>query len=50
MLQRIRELAVQYPNGTTSAEDQKAIISEAGQLVEEIKRVGETTQFNGEHC
>jgi flagellin len=47
MLQRIRELAVQYSNGTTSEEDQKAIISEVGQLVSEIKRVGETTQFNG---
>ncbi|MGH2865495.1 MAG: flagellin [Solirubrobacteraceae bacterium] len=47
MLQRIRELAVQYSNGTTSTEDQTAIISEVSQLVEEIKRVGETTQFNG---
>jgi flagellin len=47
MLQRIRELSVQYSNGTTSEEDQTAIISEVGQLVEEIKRVGETTQFNG---
>jgi flagellin len=47
MLQRIRSLAVQYSNGTTSEEDQKAIISEVGQLVAEIKRVGETTQFNG---
>ncbi len=49
MLQRIRELAVQYSNGTTSTEDQKAIISEVGQLVDEIKRVGETTQFNGKN-
>lgn len=49
MLQRIRELAVQYSNGTTSPEDQKAIISEVGQLVDEIKRVGETTQFNGKN-
>jgi flagellin len=49
MLQRIRELAVQYSNGTTSEEDQKAIISEVGQLVSEIKRVGETTQFNGKN-
>lgn len=49
MLQRIRELAVQYSNGTTSEEDQKAIISEVGQLTSEIKRVGETTQFNGKN-
>jgi flagellin len=47
MLQRIRELGVQYLNGTTSAEDKEAISSESEQLVEEIKRVGETTQFNG---
>jgi flagellin len=47
MLQRIRELGVEYANGTTSAEDQEAISSESEQLVEEIKRVGETTQFNG---
>jgi flagellin len=47
MLQRVRELSVQYSNGTTSPEDQTAIISEVSQLAEEIKRVGETTQFNG---
>jgi flagellin len=47
MLQRVRELAVQYANGTTSASDKEAIEAEAGQLKEEIKRVGETTQFNG---
>jgi len=47
MLQRVRELAVQYANGTTSATDKEAIESEAKQLKEEITRVGETTQFNG---
>jgi len=47
MLQRICELGVEYANGTTSKEDQEAISSESEQLVEEIKRVGETTQFNG---
>src|SRR5580658_6818821 len=47
MLQRIRELGVEYANGTTSTEDQSAIISEVSQLTSEIKRVGETTQFNG---
>src|SRR5277367_2412844 len=49
MLQRIRELGVQYSNGTTSEEDQTAIISEVSQLVNEIKRDGETTQFNGKN-
>lgn len=47
MLQRIRELAVQYANGTNGASDQQAIQSEVNQLVSEINRVGETTQFNG---
>ncbi len=47
MLQRIRELAVQYANGTTSTTDKEAIESESTQLKEEIKRVGETTKFNG---
>ncbi len=47
MLQRIRELAVQYSNGTTSETDKEAINQETEQLKEEIKRVGETTTFNG---
>jgi flagellin len=47
MLQRIRELAVQYANGTTSETDKESIESEAEQLKEEITRVGETTKFNG---
>jgi flagellin len=47
MLQRIRELAVEYANGTTSTADQEAIQSEVNQLVSEIDRVGETTTFNG---
>jgi flagellin len=47
MLQRIRELAVQYANGTTSETDKEAITSEVTQLTSEIERVGETTQFNG---
>jgi flagellin len=47
MLQRVRELAVQYANGTTSETDKKAIEQESEQLKEEITRVGETTTFNG---
>lgn len=47
MLQRVRELAVQYANGTTSETDKEAITSEVTQLSQEIERVGETTQFNG---
>ncbi len=47
MLQRVRELAVQYANGTTSTTDKEAITSEVTQLTDEIERVGTTTQFNG---
>jgi flagellin len=47
MLQRIRELGVEYLNGTTSTEGKTAIENEMEQLFEEIKRVGETTEFNG---
>ena len=47
MLQRIRELAVQDANGTTSKEGQESIKGEVTQLEKEIERVGETTSFNG---
>lgn len=47
MLQRVRELAVQYKNGTNSESAKEAIVSEVGQLNSEIERVGTTTQFNG---
>jgi flagellin len=47
MLQRLRELAVQYANGTNTESDKEAIEGEGKQLEEEIKRVGETTKFNG---
>ena len=47
MLQRVRELAVQYSNGTLSATDQGAISSEVSQLTSEIARIGTTAQFNG---
>ncbi|HXD55614.1 MAG TPA: flagellin [Solirubrobacteraceae bacterium] len=47
MLQRVRELGVQYANGTTSETDKEAIEQETEQLKEEITRVGETTTFNG---
>ena len=47
MLQRVRELAVQFKNGTLSATNQSAIQSEVNQLASEIERIGTTTQFNG---
>src|SRR5881275_2599663 len=47
MLQRVRELAVQYKNGTLSTGDRQAIQSEINQLASEIDRIGSTVQFNG---
>ena len=47
MLQRVRELAVQYSNGTLSTSDKAAITAEAAQLQSEIERIGTTTNFNG---
>jgi flagellin len=47
MLQRIRQLAVQYSSGTLSTTDQQAIQSEVNQLTSEINRIGTTAQFNG---
>src|SRR3954466_9998882 len=47
MLQRVRELAVQYKNGTLSTEDRTAIQSEVNQLGSEIERIGQAAAFNG---
>ena len=47
MLQRVRELAVQYKNGTLSSNDQLSIQSEVNQLKAEIERIGTDTEFNG---
>jgi flagellin len=47
MLQRVRELAVQYNNGTLSATNKTAIQSEVTQLSAEITRIGGSTKFNG---
>jgi flagellin len=46
MLQRVRELAVQYANGTLSANDKSAIASEVATLASEISRIGTSAQFN----
>src|SRR4051794_41060705 len=47
MLQRVRELAVQYKNGTLSATDRQSIQSEVNQLASEIERIGAGVEFNG---
>jgi flagellin len=47
MLSRIRELKVQYDNGTLSSDDQTAITSEVTALKAEITAIGTDTKFNG---
>src|SRR3712207_3219345 len=47
MLQRVRELAVQYKNGSLSNADRTAIQSEVNQLASEIERIGASAEFNG---
>jgi flagellin len=47
MLQRVRELAVQYKNGSLSTADRTAIQSEVNQLASEVERIGNSAEFNG---
>jgi flagellin len=47
MLQRVRDLAVQYNNGTLSSSDKTAITDEVSQLQAETSRIGSDTKFNG---
>jgi flagellin len=47
MLQRVRELKVQYQNDTLSTTDKAAIDAEYGQLQTEIVAIRDKTQFNG---
>ena len=47
ILQRVRELAVQSANATNSASDRQALQSEVGQLIAELDRISQTTEFNG---
>jgi flagellin len=47
MLQRTRDLAVQFSNGTLSTADKAAITAEVAQLCAEINRIGSQTKFNG---
>ncbi|MBF0611246.1 MAG: flagellin FliC [Magnetococcales bacterium] len=46
-LQRIRELAVQASNDTYSSADRATLQKEVTQLVSEIQRIANQTQFNG---
>lgn len=49
MLQRINELTIKAANGTATDDDRAIIQEEIAQLKEEIERVSETTQFNGQN-
>lgn len=49
LLQRMRTLAVQAANGTNSASDRASLQEEVGQLQQELNRVANTTQFNGQN-
>ena len=48
-LQRIRELAVQAVNDTNSSSDRQALNNEVSQLLAEVNRVANSTQFNGKN-
>ncbi len=47
ILQRVRELSVQSANATNSAGDRQALQAEVGQLVSELDRISQVTEFNG---
>jgi flagellin len=47
MLQRVRDLSVQYANGTLSTDDKTAIGAEVIQLATELKSIADDTKFNG---
>ena len=47
MLQRMRELALQASNGTTTSADRDYLNTEYGNLITEIERIAQNTQWNG---
>ncbi|MBQ5534119.1 MAG: hypothetical protein IIU07_02320 [Lachnospiraceae bacterium] len=47
MVHRLNELAIKSSNGTLSSSDRQTIQDEANQLIKEIDRIAETTEFNG---
>lgn len=49
MMQRMRELAVQATNGTVTSTDQGSLDLEFQQLKDEISRVANNTQWNGDN-
>ncbi|MDE5697900.1 MAG: hypothetical protein K2I96_10910 [Lachnospiraceae bacterium] len=49
ILQRMNELAIQSANGTNADSDRTMIQTEIDQLVSEIDRIAETTEFNSQN-
>src|ERR1700742_5199115 len=47
ILQRVRDLKVQFNNGTLSSDDQDAIASEVSQIGQELNSIVTDTKFNG---
>src|SRR3954463_13442048 len=47
MLQRVRDLKVQFENGTLDQDDQDAIAAEVSQISGEIGNISTDTKFNG---
>jgi flagellin len=47
MLQRVRDLKVQFDNGTLSSSDQDAIAAEVSQIGQELGNIATNTSFNG---
>jgi flagellin len=47
MLQRVRDLKVQYNNGTNSSDDKVAIAAEVAQIASEVSDIVSDTKFNG---
>jgi len=47
ILQRIRELSIQSANSTNSASDRQSLQAEVNQLISELDRIANTTNFNG---
>src|SRR3954447_3570673 len=47
MLQRVRDLKVQYNNGTNSDDDKLAIAAEVSQIANEVGNIVTQTKFNG---
>jgi len=47
MLQRVRDLKVQFDNGTLSSDDKDAISAEVSQIGQEIGNIATGTKFNG---